>query len=235
LIATPLNIGVSICDNRFDEYITWLNSTKIPVKIIELFYKNNNWQDFKNCDALILTGGIDINPELYGKGDQSHLCREIKKDRDEFELKLIDSALNGYKSILGVCRGMQIVNASPNFNGTMICDIEIEFKNIPVKVCHSVPGKEGCSHTIKIIDNTILREITKNNLMVVNSFHHQAVERPGNGLCVSSTSDDGIIESLEWEDKNRTPFVLLVQWHPERMDPDSVLSTGILRYFYENI
>jgi putative glutamine amidotransferase len=233
-MKNKLKIGLSFSDFRIEEYREYLKKTKYSVEVIDLSYHEMNTSDLKKCDALVLSGGIDIHPGIYGKEDKISLCgKNIVEKRDEFELNLIDSALNINMPIFGICRGMQIVNVSPYFGGTMYCDIDTEVKNREMNIFHRVEAKEGARHVIRLMENTMLKEILKSGETEVNSFHHQAVENPGKGLKVSSYALDGIIESLEWELQDSKPFLLLVQWHPERMEDES--SRIILESFYEHI
>jgi putative glutamine amidotransferase len=100
---------------------------------------------------------------------------------------------------------------------------------------HDEGGKEN-RHTITVQEQTMLAAIIGKKSGEVNSFHHQGVERVGKGLVVSARSDDGVIEGMEWADRNEAPFLLAVQWHPERMkDTSNPLSEKIGRAFLEEI
>jgi putative glutamine amidotransferase len=201
---------------------------------MELSYKTKNLKDLKKCNGLVLTGGVDIHPGLYGKEAQISLCGDdINISRDIFELELLSIALMEVKTIFGICRGMQFVNSSPFFSGNLLCDIKTELTHS--QIVHSNGTREGSKHSVKIIKNTILNKIVKNEMGEVNSFHHQAVDKIGKGFKISSYAQDGIIESLERKKDGTFPYILLVQWHPERMPIESELAGGILNNFYENI
>jgi len=111
--------------------------------------------------------------------------------------------------VLCVCRGMQLVNCA--LGGTLTQDIG------PIaNAIHQFEHNDK-THGLKIIPDTFLNEITGIERAVVNSAHHQAVNKLGKGLAINCTSDDGIIEGIEWDDREDKPFLLGVQWHPERM------------------
>jgi putative glutamine amidotransferase len=131
--------------------------------------------------------------------------------------------------VLGICRGMQSVNVY--CGGTLYLDLE----SSGYSRHHEGDGKEN-RHKIAIEEQSMLAAIIGKNLGEVNSFHHQGVERVGKGLAVCAQSDDGVIEGMEWADKNEAPFLLLVQWHPERMkDTFNPLTEKIGRAFLEEI
>jgi putative glutamine amidotransferase len=112
--------------------------------------------------------------------------------------------------VLGICRGAQIFNVA--MGGSLIPDIEAAgFMN------HRRGDEPERVHGVHVMNGSILNGIVGVSAGTVNSSHHQAVDAVGRGLAVAARSDDGIIEALEWEDPAGRPFVLLVQWHPERM------------------
>lgn len=227
-----LKIGISYTDFRFNEYLDYLKSSEYNVDIVVLDYSKNNFEDLLNCDGLVLSGGKDINPELYGKGNEVFKCGKLIPERDSFELKLIEIAFDKKIPIFGICRGHQIVNISNRFKGSLHCDINsIGTGNY---LSHSNNTEEGVRHNIEIVKGTILEKIIGKNVISVNSFHHQAVDKIGAGLRVSSYSPDGIIESLEWENGNNAPFLLLVQWHPERLLNEES-SKLLINYYYNQI
>jgi putative glutamine amidotransferase len=227
-----IKLGVSYTDWRFDEYVNWLKSRPVEVEVVVLSYELGNTDDLLGCDALVITGGKDLNPALYGKSDESHLCGNLLPERDAFELKLIEIALNNKLPLLGICRGQQIVNIAPYFGGTLYCDIP-SIKDIKA-LEHSNESPSGPRHLINIVDRTLMSDIMSSEQVEVNSFHHQSVERVGKGLRVSSYAPDGIIESLEWSDREHTPLLLLVQWHPERLVEEKS-SKLLIDYFYNRI
>lgn len=231
-IKKVIKIGISYTDFRFNEYLDYLKSSEYKVDIVVLDYSKNNFEDLLNCDGLVLSGGKDINPELYGKGNEVHKCGKLIPERDIFELKLIEIAFDKKLPIFGICRGHQIVNISNNFKGSLHCDINsIETGDF---LLHSNNTEEGVRHNINIVKGTILEKIFGKNVISVNSFHHQAVDKIGTGLKVSSYAPDGIIESLEWEKENSAPFLLLVQWHPERLLNEES-SKLLINYYYNQI
>jgi putative glutamine amidotransferase len=232
-----LVIGLSYTDWRFDEYSHWVkhgspSTNPDQIEVVVLTYEKNNYDDILRCNGLVMSGGKDINPDLYGKGDQIHKCGTLIPERDEFELKLIEKAFDMKIPLLGICRGEQLINISKKLNGSLFCDIvSMGVTNL---LMHANDDPKGPRHEVKIEKDSLLYSIMGKDIIEVNSFHHQSVDKVGDGLCVSSRSSDGIIESLEWTDKSIEPLLLLVQWHPERLIGEES-SQKLLDYFYNTI
>jgi putative glutamine amidotransferase len=159
-------------------------------------------------DALILTGGGDVDPALYGQAPHPKLG-PIIRERDDFELALCKEVLRRDLPLLAICRGHQVLNVATG--GTLIQDIPSE---VTGGLDHDPRGERWeRAHDVRICNGTRLREILGRETISVNSFHHQAVAQLGQGLLVSArTSDERIVEAIESPGRR---FVLGVQWHPE--------------------
>ncbi len=163
-------------------------------------------------DAVVFTGGDDVHPARYGKQSEEHLCGDINDERDQLEFKLANNAEENGLPILGICRGLQLLNV--HRGGTLITDIE-SFGG----ASHRKLDGYDSRHQVKVEPGSYLRRILGEGQGEVNSAHHQGVERVGDGLTASARAEsDGTIEALEWADATGKPFFLAVQWHPERMD-----------------
>ena len=159
-------------------------------------------------DGLVLSGGIDVDPALYGRPRHPKLGR-VDRERDDFELALTREALERDLPILAICRGHQVLNVA--VGGTLIQDIPSEVKGA---VTHDAPGRRTRrSHAVEVVAASKLAEILGEGAHSVNSFHHQAIDELGAGLAVSARSPkDGIVEGVEMPGRS---FVIGVQWHPE--------------------
>jgi putative glutamine amidotransferase len=218
--------GISLCEKKFVHYTSWLESENI--KYIILDYRKNNFDDIKNCSSLLLTGGADIYPEFYNDWDDGLNRTQYQPERDGFEFKLLDYALLNKLPVLGICRGMQLINC--RLNGNLIFDIG----TIRGTDHKKINDEEDRLHKVKISENSLLGEIIKESVGEINSSHHQAVDRLGEGLMISAKSPDGIIEGIEWLEKKNKAFLLGIQWHPERMkDRESPFVKNILLRFKE--
>jgi putative glutamine amidotransferase len=167
-------------------------------------------------DGLLLSGGGDVDPALYGAIPHPRLGR-VDRRRDDFELALVREALARDLPVLAICRGQQVLNVATG--GTLLQDIPSELGGA---MNHDAPGRRrNRSHAVAVVPGTRLREIMGRQDLSVNSFHHQAVARSGAGLVVSARCpQDGVIEGLEMPGRR---FVVAVQWHPESFwsRPDS--------------
>lgn len=161
-----------------------------------------------HVEGLLLSGGSDVDPALYGAAPHPKLGRVVR-ERDEFELALAREALERDLPLLAICRGHQVLNVATG--GTLVQDIPSELTG---DVGHDSRRRRWePAHMVQVNEGTRLREILGRSTVSVNSFHHQAIERVGRGLLVSACSiGDRLVEAVEMPDRR---FVLGVQWHPE--------------------
>ena len=159
-------------------------------------------------DGLLLTGGADVGPHIYGAEQHPTVVR-VLPERDAFELALVRESLSRDLPLLAICRGHQVLNVATG--GTLVQDIPSELEST---VDHDPEGERWHrAHGVRVLPGTRLRAILERDEVAVNSFHHQAVKDVGQGLVVSArATGDGVIEALERPDSR---FVLGVQWHPE--------------------
>lgn len=158
-------------------------------------------------DALLLTGGDDVDPEMYG-GDPSQTPGITGTDRrrDEFEVRLICAALDRDLPILGICRGIQILNVA---HGGTVRNLRADEA---LSEHHGIDVDSFTAHEVTVTSDTHLASVIGAGVHGVNSFHGQAVGRVGPGLRICATADDGVIEGIERPDRT---FVVGIQWHPE--------------------
>lgn len=159
-------------------------------------------------DGLLVTGGDDIDPTLFGEEPHRYLG-EIVPERDHFEKRLLEKLLQIDKPIFALCRGCQILNIAAN--GDMFQDIYAQLDKELLQHQQKAP-RSHLSHFVHVKEGSLLSRITGNSRFKVNSFHHQAVRNVADGFVASAYSSDGIIEAIE---SNNHRFVLGVQWHPE--------------------
>lgn len=224
-----MTIGVLDC-SKYDAYANWI-AMDAKVEVVKLGYALDNFSDIHKCDGILLTGGEDVHPKFYNKMEYLPLCHQYDMDerRDEFELKVIDYTQKNQLPLLGICRGLQITNVY--FGGTLIPDIPTN--GTPD---HSKLNDTDRYHQINTNAGSQLFDIVGKEEGEVNSAHHQSADRIGTGLKVSATSSDGIIEALEREQPDGKSFLMLVQWHPERMiDQQSPFTKKIKQGFLESI
>ena len=159
-------------------------------------------------DGIVLSGGGDVDPGRYGMAPHPRLGT-VSPRRDAFELALTREALRRDLPLLAICRGQQLLNVAQG--GTLLQDIPSELKGASE---HDGNGpRSRCSHEVQLLPQTRLRSILGRDTLAVNSFHHQAADRLGDGLEVAARCPvDGVVEGIEMPSRR---FVIGVQWHPE--------------------
>lgn len=216
---------------RFRNYWNWLHSAAgelgEEIEVIDLSVASDLEHEMSRIDGLVLTGGSDIDPERYGHPELEDRCEDIDPTRDERELRMLAIADERELPILGICRGLQVLNVHKG--GTLVA-------HLPDRVdggeAHQKEGDRDRTHPVEVVSGTLLLKATGETSGEVNSAHHQAIEELGAGLMVAARSSDGVIEAVELSGKMGAPYLLAVQWHPERMeDLESGFSRGIRDQF----
>jgi putative glutamine amidotransferase len=167
----------------------------------------------EDYDGILFAGGEDVNPSFYGE-EKRHENVHDHRPRDEFEFSLLKRALARRAPILGICRGVQMINVG--FGGTLYQDMkedaEPQFEHHQTDVGKS---RQEPTHTVLVTDSESSLGSIVQGACRVNSLHHQAVKRLGRGLKVTARSEDGFVEAVESAEEY--PFLMAVQWHPEEM------------------
>lgn len=205
------------------------------VVLISMYYPNHDYQDWlgeadrslrfyqaygmawdsleiilKKADAIILTGGKDIEPIAFGKDSLKHLCGATDPYRDSLEFALVDHAFDQDIPLFGGCRGMQVINVSKG--GSLIIDL-------PSMRHTSIHQQDAGDAEHHLVDAGLTRwlqaDIPSN--AVVNSNHHQAIDVLADGFEILAYAEDSVIEAMIWEDTTLGPEIFCWQWHPERM------------------
>jgi len=179
----------------------------VPVMLPLTEDRENIYRLCDACDGFLFTGGHDVNPAVYG-AQKSPACGEACDARDRMEQILFTRVLELDKPILGICRGIQIINAF--LGGTLYQDIPTEH---PTSVeHHQTPPYDRPVHKVAICPDTPLRELLGVDELEVNSYHHQAIQEKAETLVPMAISEDGLIEAVYHPGKR---FLWAVQWHPE--------------------
>jgi putative glutamine amidotransferase len=175
-------------------------------------------ESVRRCAGVMLTGGDDVDPELYGAELPPRLKRRlgpVDPDRDQLDLAVIREVFRQRKPLLAICRGAQILNVA--LGGTLIVDIPSQR---PQALPHNRRDRKSqVVHEVSLTSGSLLARITGRSRLGVNSTHHQAVDRVAKSLRVTATSGDGLVEALEQETaaSPQLPFLVAVQFHPERL------------------
>jgi putative glutamine amidotransferase len=189
-------------------------------------------ESVKRCDGVLLTGGDDVDPKLYAGELPLELAKmvgPIESDRDVWEKKVIDEALARRKPLLGICRGHQMLNVA--LGGTLVIDIPTQISN---SLNHrQMERKAELVHDINVEPDSLLARLAGRVVFGVNSTHHQAIGRVAPRLRAVAKSCDGIIEALELKEPGQGPFLLTVQFHPERLIDKSPVFPQLFSGFVE--
>ncbi len=253
-----MKIGITDCGEKYPIYERWILSQQKKagkIETVKLGYKYNNLEEINQCDGIVLTGGEDIHPQFYDKLEYLSLCNPNFMDerRDEFEWKVCEYIFKNQLPVLGICRGLQLVNVF--LGGTLIPDIPTAIDSNHSKFYE---GKDRY-HAVEIIHDSELSKITNIVFGDINSAHHQSADIIAKSLKINALSDDGIVEGLEFDfahspefdfahsadsvaersrgHRNRSHYLMLVQWHPERIinAEQNNFSYKIRQDFVENI
>jgi len=163
----------------------------------------------ESIDALIMTGGEDIDPLKYYNEEALPAQGEIDPERDAFDIALIQAAIEHGIPLLGICRGHQLINVA--CGGTLYQDIPSQIKTGVLKHRQEAPSWYG-THRVELDPNSILAKILGTTTVVSNTFHHQAVKDVAPGFMVTGRTSDGVVETMEMRGN---PRVFSVQFHPE--------------------
>jgi putative glutamine amidotransferase len=233
-------IGVSDCGAKFENYTRWLETASRQIRIIKLSYHLQNESEVDRCDGVLLTGGGDLHPKLFRRPEAVIELdpHEIDSKRDEYEMAIVGRVLRRGAPMLGICRGMQLVNVYQD--GDIVLDLKKIGKNDHRAIRDAGIGDSDEMmdsvtshhedrdrvHPVIVDSGSMLYRYVQVTKGMVNSSHHQAIGRVGKQLRAVAWSDDGVVEALE-STGVQGEFVLLVQWHPERMAFDNAFSYGV--------
>lgn len=176
-------------------------------------------------DGILFTGGADVEPGLFGKPELRSECEDLDPRRDSIEFEFAKKADELQLPIFGICRGLQLLNV--HYGGTLITDLQISGKPSHKKL-------DGIDrrHDVHLEPGKLIKKISRVSDGNVTSAHHQAIDELASGMTVSAkSSEDGVIEAIEWNDQSSKPYFLAVQWHPERMEFDEPLSGALFESF----
>ncbi len=193
-----------------DNYIqTIANLNAMPFVLPMINNESIIEEQVKSLDAIILSGGEDINPTYYNEKPLSKLGK-ISNERDKYDFALAKYALKHNIPVLGICRGAQILNVI--LGGSLYQDHSYIGKKVDE---HNYTDQEALArHEIFVEKGTFIHKIFGEKTMV-NSFHHQSVKKIGHNLKVTALDKDGVVEAFE--SKNKNNLILGIQWHPEMM------------------
>lgn len=176
-------------------------------------------------DGVVVTGGADVNPCMYGE-EKMPCCGKIIDKRDEMESFVVRYALEHNMPMLCICRGMQLCNCV--LGGSLYQDIPTQYETTLVHSRSDDPNNPV--HEAAVMENTLLHHIVNASSIAINSRHHQAVKKLAPGATLCATSPDGLVEAFEIPGKK---FALAVQWHPESLSDRHADAQNIFNAFVQ--
>ncbi|MFA9389010.1 MAG: gamma-glutamyl-gamma-aminobutyrate hydrolase family protein [Prolixibacteraceae bacterium] len=210
-------------NNRIEQ---WLHKAQADIITREFYTIPSDSMDFflVMADGVVIGGGEDIHPSIYGKEEYVEVCGEFDQFRDSIEMLMIHHALAKKIPLLGICRGHQILNATNG--GTLIPDIP---SFLPTEIIHN--SSSDSAHIVLIEHDSWLYEATGKDSLWVNSRHHQCIDSMAPGFKAVAFSADGIVESIQIIDESDGGFAAGVQWHPEGLldEPSMQLANYFLK------
>lgn len=227
---SQVGIAVSKTSQHYEQWLKSAGESVVPVSMYSLRI-DSALALLSTCNGLLLTGGEDVDPVTYGKANEIYKCEAIDRYRDSLEFALIKKAIMLKMPVFGICRGEQILNVA--LGGTLLTDIPTDVGN---GVIHRCPeNSKECLHNVNLISTSLLFRITGQNSGMVNSYHHQAVDKPASGIKITAYSDNGVAEAIESDNTKIKSFLMGVQWHPERLIQNPLLSKSIAKYFIKEV
>ena len=181
------------------------------------------------CDGILIPGGVDMDPASYGEAPHEKLGR-IDPERDRVELQLTRWAVEDRKPLLGLCRGLQVINVATG--GTLFQDLAAQLAGAIRHDYFPTYGfdRDNLSHDVAVVPSSRLRSLVDLDQLPVNSMHHQGVKELGAGLVASARASDGLVEAVEATNGH---WMVGVQWHPEVFDSEHQHSRELFRGFVE--
>lgn len=198
---------------NIDPDVQWVDMSVYPV--------DSALSVLEKCSGLLLSGGGDVYPGRFGKESDTARCDTLDLDRDTLEFALIQKARELALPVLGICRGLQILNIA--YGGSLIIDIPKD----KASFIHKCPDKYNCFHRVALLYGSMINEVSGSLYGTSNTNHHQGIDKLAGDLKATGYSEDGLIEVIEWANPKGKPYLLAVQWHPERMELSNPLSFNI--------
>jgi putative glutamine amidotransferase len=225
MASVVIGISKASGSKAYEMYEPWLQGSDPSVECIDLSQMppDDAVQALASCSGLLLTDGPDVDPELYEKPEERDRCRDVDRGRDKLELALIQRARLINIPMVAIDRGMQLLNVF--LGGTLFIDLA---SDNPTAVLHD---GDDVPHPVAIVPETLLHHSCGVLEGTVNGSHHQAIDKLSWYLRVAATAPDGGIEALEWNDQTEKPFLMAVQWHPERLAFENPLSGALAASF----
>lgn len=213
---------------QYSTYKSWLQNIDSNIVLVDMYHLplDSALMLLDKCSGLLMSGGADVHPAYYGQPEDTVLC-EIDHYRDTVEMAILGRAAELKMPVFGICRGLQVINVF--MGGSLYPDIPERFST---SVKHRSEDRSfDLMHPVTIVSTSKLHKITGVANHDVNSSHHQGIDRLAPGLYATAHSPDTLIEAFERTNPEQMPFLMAVQWHPERLGHDHPLSGPLAKEF----
>lgn len=211
----------------YDTYSNWLLAADSNLNFVNLYGMpvEQALKKLSEADGVLVTGGEDIHPGWYGRAEDTAVCNTINPYRDTLDAAIVKAAIREKIPLLGICRGMQIMNIS--LGGSLFADLPSQYSK---EIAHRNPPFSDTLHDIIINQASVLHLIANTHSVAVVSNHHQGVRDLAPGLRKVAETTDALPEAVEWDRPAGKSFLLGVQFHPER-NRKGALSQALASYF----
>jgi len=217
---------------RYTAYKDWLQQVDPRIVLVDMYHLplDSAMLLLEKCSGVLMSGGADVHPAYYDQPEDTVLC-EIDPYRDTVEMAVLQRAIDLGLPIFGICRGLQVINVF--FGGSLYPDIPERFSKAVIH--RAEEGAPELSHPVSLVANTLIWSLSGVDSSEVNTFHHQGIDRLADNLRATAYSPDKLIEAIEYSQPQGHPFMMAVQWHPERMAADHPLSAPLAKEFVKAI
>jgi len=228
-IPASISTGREVAGERFfvsENYIAAIVSAGgVPVILPPAVDFGGIMQQMRMVHGLLLIGGYDVDPALYGQEPLPGLG-PVFPDRDAYEIAVACAAAHQGKPLLGICRGIQVVNVA--FGGKLYQDLS-QFPG-PILQHYQKGHRSAPGHNVELRKETLLRRIFGQETVRTNSYHHQVIMDVAPGFVINGRTSDGIIEGIE----NKAATILGVQWHPEMLQKNDPLMRRLFSWLIDS-
>ncbi len=230
------NIYVAIAKYKDTEnyaaYKDWLKGIDSNIVLVDMYHlpMDSAMLLLEKCSGLLMNGGADVHPGYYDQPEDTFIC-EIDGYRDTLEMALLKRAKELKMPVFGICRGLQVINV---FHGGSL------YPDIPTRLSTTVQHRNeersyDNYHPMRLAEGSLVKSLTGIDTFTVNSVHHQGIEVLGPGLKATGWSPDTLVEVIELDDTTGFPFLMAVQWHPERLGLTHPLSGPMAKKFVAEV
>ena len=224
----PAGLPTSVVMNqRYYEAVATAGGAPVLIPLLE--HEDALRATYEACAGILIPGGVDMDPATYGEAPHEKLGR-IDHERDRVELQLTRWCIEDKKPLLGLCRGLQVINVAQG--GTLFQDLDAQLEGAIRHDYFPTYGfeRDHLSHNVAVEPSSRLHSLVSLDQLPVNSMHHQGVKQLGKGLVACARASDGLVEAIE---STNGHWMVGVQWHPEVFENTDPHTQSLFRGFVD--